>query len=535
MSLLEPAFGLVCLFLLPVIIRLGSTALATGPWRTRVDVPLALLASALAVIGAACCSGGYFTNSPFTASDFSEYCEIVDATIVGRPAISAQRSFLVAHLIAPLSRQFGLIDGFALSAMISLFVIALAVYVWGHAVAGRGAALCSVVFLLACMPVAALARTISFYPPWVAVTALASGLTAMAMRARTTAWLLAATCVVVAAPLFDQRNLIWTVVCLSILAVVAVLPTPGQRPRGYRVLALPALLWVSWGLGQVAYVPSGNSSIEGQTRMLVNDLRRQSSLGPASVACDPEKAFFWGHTDLRNVPATITCMRALNAAMPTSEQLAGNRADRWSAVAVPWGSVVATCVAVICLGLGWSGVGRLAAIVGPAAPFVVTAGSAYADPSLRHISASLVPVPLLLGVAWALVVQADRETPIGAALARFARGAARAPVRPALVLTALVCAAVAVVLGVPFTAIAPGASTRVPQRADTEWAAVAAGVGRDRPEELLCGARLDADAARGAPSIGDISTFWWGSESVAGEAYPDAPAPPAPGTRPLLR
>lgn len=535
MSLLEPAFGLVFLFLFPVIIRLGSSALAPSGWQARVDVPLALLSSALAAVGAACCSGRYFTNSPFTASDFSEYCEIVDATIAGRPAISAQRSFLVAHLIAPLARQFGLIDGFALSAIASLFVIGLALYIWGHAIAGRAAALCSVVFLVACMPVAALARTISFYPPWVAVTALASGLTAMAMRTRSTAWLLAATSVVVSAPLFDQRNLVWTVVCLPILAVVAVLPRPGHRGFPLRVLALPVLLWMSWGLGPVAYVQSGNGSIEGQTRMLVNDLRRQVSLDPASVTCDPAKAFFWGHTDLRNLPATATCMRALNAAMPTDEQLAGNRADRWSAVATPWGSVVATCVAVICLGLGGSGVGRLAALVGPAVPFLVTAVSAYADPSLRHISASLVPVPLLLGVAWAVVVHADRGTPVGAVLARFARGASSAPARPVLVLTALVCGAVAVVLGVPFTAVAPGASTRAPQRADTEWAAVAAGVGRDRVEEVLCGARLDADAARGAPSIGDISAFCWGSESVAGEAYPGAPAPPAAGTRPSLR
>jgi hypothetical protein len=519
--------GLLVFFALPLLLRATLTQGARlVEWRAAIDVPLGVGLAAGVTLVNSHLAGRYLYGAPFTASDFSEYCEIVDAVIAGRPPVSGQRSLLVAWMLAPFVARFGVIDGFAIVATGSIFVLAGGLYLWGHAVAGRTAAVTSVTFLLACAPVAMFGRTLTFYPAIVAATALCSGATAMALRTRRAGWIVLGAIVSAAAPLFDVRNVSWTLACAPLVALAALL-SPGRRVWA---LAVPICLWASWEAGTVAVPDALTGSLEQKAVTLVNDVRRLAGVSPPLAPC-PGKGFTWGHSDPLAFGDTLRCLHTLNAGMPSAEQRKYDGGPRWDRSAAPWMPIVGIAAVFAAAGLVARRPFGALALIGPIVPFAVTLLTAWDDPNWRRVGAALVPAPLLLGVAWALLLEAGPGTLLGAVLTRSAPSpiptAGRRAVRTSL---AAVACATAVLLGVPYTPLAPSAPARAPYDADAEWVTLTDGTFRRRNLEIACGARIAADQARGVPAIGVSGRWFWGDTPVVATPFPDQgnPTPVVP-------
>jgi len=508
--------GLVSLFALPGLLRLLiGRAGREREWEWRADGPLALVvtaSTALILLGTA---GASLVNAPYTASDFGEYCEAVDAVLSGRPPVSHHRSLLPAWLLAPGVDALGVFDGFALGAAAGGFGIAMGIYLWAHAIAGRTAAVCAMVFLLGCTPVATFARTLSFYPFIVAIAAVASGATAMALRSGGSGWIWISAACVAAAPLFDVRNVLWIPTCgpLVMLAAAGAAPASVGRRVGL-VAAFPLLLAASWQGGRHVASHEIGGSLEQQVLVFANDMRRSSGVTPPLTAC-PGDGLTWGVSDPRTLPETVQCLQRIQAAIPPYELRRLQDGDRWARVGAPWMPIVGLAL-VVCLS-GTSGRRLFAqrgllALLGPAMPFALTAMSAMQDPSVRRIGASLVPVPVLLGVAWAVLFEAQAPTAVASLFARLDRGRTRILRGPVSGLA--IGSALGVLVGLPYTVLAPSAPARAAVPADTEWASLSNGELRTRPQDVQCAERLAADRARGVPALGRLGVRLWGDGPV---------------------
>jgi hypothetical protein len=508
--------GLAFLFALPVLLRLLiGRAGREQEWRWPTDGAVALVATAITTILLVCTAGTALLYGPYTASDFGEYCELVDAVLGERRPVSLHRSLLPAWLLAPGVESLGVFDGFVLGAAAGAMGIAMGVYLWAYAIAGRTAALCALVFLLGCTPVAIFARTLSFYPSIVAITAVASGATAMALRTGGSGWIWTAGACVAAAPLFDVRNVLWIPTCgpLVMLAAAGV-GTGSAGARVARWVAFPLLLAASWHIGRYVASSDIGGSLEQQVLVFANDMRRLSGVTPPLRAC-PGDGLTWGVSDLRVLPDTARCLSKIQAEIPSYELRRFHDGDRWARVGAPWMPIVGLALVVSVLGMS----GRrlftqrgFLALVGPAVPFAMMAMSAMQDPNVRRIGAILVPAPVLLGVAWAVLFEADATSAVGRLLHRLDR--ARRNIRRMPVVGFAIGSAVAVLSGLPYTALAPSAPARAPVPADTEWAALVHGALPSRAQDVRCAARLAADRARGVPSLGRAGAWFWGDFPV---------------------
>jgi len=516
--------GVLVFFALPLVVRLiaGGAGVARG-WRSPIDLPVAGALCAVVAAATAWSAGAYLEGGPYTASDFAEYCEVVDATLEGRAHASGQRSLVVAGLLAPLVSALGVLDGFAVGAAAGVGVTAAGVYLWAHALAGRTAAVAGAVFVVACAPLAVFARTLTFYPSVVAASALASGATAMALRTRTTPWLALAAAAAAAAPLFDVRNVLWTAACAPLVLLAALVPPPGAPFHWLRALArvalVPLFLVTSWQIGSTTLPAMAAGTLEEQTRAFTNDVRRLATGAPPLPPC-AGRGFKWGRFAVRELPVTVACLSRMSAGIPPAAAREANGGGRWARAVGPWMPLLGVGALLAAAGMSRERALRqlgVLVLLAPAVPFVITAATAWQDPNWRRIGAMFVPMPVLLGVAWAVVLEPERGSVLHRVLAPFQPATAAARRYTALAAVG----AVAVVLGLPYTALSPTAPARGPWPADTEWATFTNGTWRDHPRQALCAARFEADARRGLPTLGRLGTLWWGAAPVRREVFPD--------------
>jgi hypothetical protein len=502
---------LVLLPLLAGALRLGGRP---GPRASWHDGAVAIgLSVGVAVAAATWFARFYVSGSVFIQSDFSQYCEVVDAARSGKHAVDGpHRSWLVGRALGPLADALGTRDALAAGAVISTAVVGIGLYVWGLAVAGRTAAVASAAGLLAIAPLVLLSRTVTFYPELCATLATMAGATAMAVRTRHVGWVAAAGVLVALAPLVDLKAVPWMLPMLAVVTGAAMWAPAGPlrwaRALG-RVALVAGLLAASWRAGAVVWPADMGSTLEVQMASYVTDVERragtQTGLAqrvghPDLCGYHPSEGLRWGTGDPRNVPRTIQCLRTMRALIPESalqiREIGWARSHQVS----PLLFLSAGAGVVALLGLGIHAVrrrtlARLAALVLTFPPFLYTlAAAAREDADLRRLAPSLLFAPVLFGVAWAVLVRwRSAAAPSLTAQTSRERGWNFAAASlGALALALLLTGAVP-------SGLSPAASWHAVTYVDEEWRDILAGK-QTRPPEVACGKAHARDLARGQPS-----------------------------------
>ena len=114
----------------------------------------------------------WYSNQPFFESDFSEYCVGViemekDWVVNDTPP---KRSRLAALLPTLGAQMSGLMNGFAVSSILSTGLIFVLVYIWGSALGGIGAGIFSMGILWMMAPMVLMPRFLTYYPQIVLMT-----------------------------------------------------------------------------------------------------------------------------------------------------------------------------------------------------------------------------------------------------------------------------------------------------------------------------------------------------------------------------
>lgn len=526
-----------CLLLaLPLLLRLLPRA-GAGAWRARVDVPL-LLALGLGVtaVSADWLARFHLVGGPLSAVDFGQYCQAVGAAAAGADgSMNDQRSFFVARLLAPLARSVGVVDALTLGACAGLTAVVVGVALWAHAIAGRTAAIGAAILCGAVAPLVLLARNPTFYPEQHGAYAVASGAAAMALSTRRTGWIAVGAAAAAWAPWFDQRGVFWTVSCGGMVALAAVLPEPGpdgvggeSRISGFgrkvfggewprrigrsmlRLGLVAALLTGGWYGARPIWANGG--ALEPQVYAFAETVTRNSARGPdpqlVSRPCAAPPHFRWGWSSPLDLPRTIVCARAQVAAIPAAAAEVPSAKKGWLAQVEPWRTPLLIAAAIAATGLArrpW----RLFLLLPPLVPCLAALDAARLEPDPRRLATIALFVPVVFGVAFAVLAEAGRAVEP----ARWGR-----LMRPVAALVLVL-----VVLGVIPTWLGPDAAWREPFRAQSEWEGVIARGGNRTSYDIGC-----QDAAARVPErrFGLYSARWRASSA---QSRP-APTSPASGS-----
>ncbi len=492
--------------LLPALLALAfgwrpSPIVGRDRW-TRGDTGLAVGA---ALVGAA--SMAWITapwtmkGFPFTASDFSDYCGSLDFIREGDYArASPYRSIAAGYLPALLSPHLGIVGGLGAAALLSGALTCGAIFLGARALHSRSAGLAAVILAAALPPLAALTRTVTFYPEMVAATALVIGAALASVRFRTPTFALLAGVGVGMGCLSDVRGMVFAGPAL-VVAMVGVLVQP--RSLGSASLRVAALLLpvaASWWLaGRLAV---GGWALQDQAVAFGGDALRLVGADPGLLPYPtPAERFRWGVDPLDHL---VPGLRFLSN---TAAILAENAHDSAQTREVlrkigAWPTILGVSALVALAGLYRRPVLALAA-VGALAPSVAVLAQALAtNPLPRMFATGLPAIAIVLGVAFAALLRgplprAEADAPP----ALPPREALRRAVRPTLALLVLT----GFVGGVVPTWLGPTALWRTWNLTDSEPRdlLVETNAGLKRPGTLDCQLALQRSVASGHPLVPD--------------------------------
>jgi len=479
------------------------------PWSWRVDGGLALVAGLGGIGLVGLWLAPFHVVGGWGGTDLAEYCTIVAQLATGQEPTEHNRSFLAAWPGARAAALGGLLDGMALSSLGSLGLACMGLWLWGRAVHGRVAGLSAVLAAGALPPMLAASRDLSFYPEQLGVYGLAAGLVACSLRFGGGALVVLAAAAAGACFLVDLRGLVWGLPCAGlVLLAAAVGPPPSARParmgppRGI-ARSLPSLsgrraraLWtgsvlvvlaVAWGLGRVAY-DAQVAPLERQAD-LADRLEEHGLPVPAVLAATPTTSYVWGRTSPLELPASVRELRRRSAAVPAELAELPLALSARAVMVDPWVPLGLASGVVALLGLvrGPTRLRRLAALLGPAAPFVVALDGAlrFQLSNMRFLYLAAPLLAVLVGLAWATLAEG-----------RTHREADRARVRPLLAVGLFG----ALVLGAVPTPLSPvaGWRTSLPTHARPLTSLLDGSASeRARWRFSACAARLRDDAEAG--------------------------------------
>jgi 4-amino-4-deoxy-L-arabinose transferase-like glycosyltransferase len=246
----------------------------------------------------------WYSPNPFFESDFAEYCVGVVEMERGwfENDIPPKRTRLAALLPTIGSKVTSMMNGFALSSILSTLSIFVLVYMWGSALGGVGAGIFSVGILSMMAPMVLLPRFLTYYPPIVLTTVFAATGLALWGRFRTPVTALICGLGIAGCLLIDVRGVVWAVpfwiggICLLSFNVKA------SNVLSALLLHLP--IWGSWFGAWWIYSPNASS------------LEKQLDVRPLYVGFDEDNPLFqppwnidsnfvWGWFDPSQIGATI--------------------------------------------------------------------------------------------------------------------------------------------------------------------------------------------------------------------------------------
>ena len=493
----------VPLLAVPLLLRALLRAPASEePWSTRVDVPLALAAGlASALLAGLWLTRFSFRDYPLTASDFEQYCQGVDLLRRGESAgWPAQRSVFAGVLAGWLAGPLGVMDALVVNAFASMALAGATSYLWARSVGGRLAGVCAALGLGAVAPVAALTRTVTFYPTTVAGLLLASAGATAAMRWRTAPALAVAGTGAGVALLVDARGLVWALPAVGIALVAAILgPSSTSRGRALplRLLALATPLALSWAAGPWAY-PEGAVTLENQVAIWAQDALRLS--GTEGRVPRTPAGFIWGRSDPRDIPGTLLWLAALPGRLPAV--LASNAdVERLRHTTVgPWMAPLAVSAMLVVAVHARRRPLAVLALAGTALPFLIALrGATEVLGHPRHVATALAFVPVLFGLAYEGLVtrRGASSSPAAPPAATAARASSPSPRGDGLRVLVGTGAFVLLLLGVIPSWLSPVAGWRVRRGAESEPAAMLEALGGAGMADPRCIAALRRDLADG--------------------------------------
>lgn len=512
-------------WLLLLMVPLGIGALLPRNYRSSPfqwwDLPFSFLLAMVSTVAAAVYfSKFHLTGSPFSQSDFSQYCEVVDAARRHlRDTDSPHRSWLVGVLLSPIVEVWGIRDGLAMGSAIATTLVGVGLYLWGFAVGGRMAALLSVLLLPAVPCLTLLPRMLSFYPEFCGIVALVCGSTAMAIRLQNSRWVLTAASMVGIAMLIDLKALLWILLPLLAIFIVAAIETTVKRAL-LRVLAVAAILTLSWKLGSWVWPSDMGGTLEGQMSSYVGDIiqrntgdehGRQIASDPAVCGFSPTLGFRWGTGSPLDIPRTLNCLRKLQALIP--EKVLENswileRKAYYVTPLFPW---VGICGLISMVGLGFQAVQRktllrLAALLVPLPPMLLSlqaAAAQEADP--RRLVTSLLFLPVFTGVFFTILFRWQG----GAVTERLPMPRwSKRVLKPWALNLILVGMVELFLFGILPSFLSPAASWRVPFLSEQEK--VLYGIANTGKDDQNCVSAIQRDLAEGQPNLSRFEG-WYGA------------------------
>ena len=235
----------------------------------------------------------WYSKQPFFESDFSEYCvgviEMEKDWVANETPPKRSR---LAALLPTLSTQVaGVMNGFALSSILSTGLIFVLVYVWGSALGGLGAGIFSTGILWMMAPMVLLPRFLTYYPQIVLATVFGAAGLALWGRYRTPLTAFICGVGVAVCLLIDVRGVVWALpfwiggVCLLSFNVKASNVLSGL------LLHLP--IWASWFAAWWVY-PSNASSLEKQLDVRPLYVGFDESNPLFQPPWEIESSFVWG-------------------------------------------------------------------------------------------------------------------------------------------------------------------------------------------------------------------------------------------------
>jgi len=225
-------------------------------------------------------TNGWYTMMPFFETDFAEYCVAViemDGDLSSSD-IPPKRTRLAALLPTTFYQFTGMMNGIALSSILSTVLVFMCVFAWASALGGAGAGLYAVGILSMMAPMVLMSRFLTFYPPIVLATVFAAAGLALWGRFRTPLAALICGLGVAACLLIDVRGVVWAVpfwvggICLLSLNMKA------KNVLAALFLHIP--IWSSWFGGWWSYSPNAAS------------LEKQLDVRPLYVGFDESNPLF---------------------------------------------------------------------------------------------------------------------------------------------------------------------------------------------------------------------------------------------------
>lgn len=356
----------------------------------------------------------YLRGDDFTGADIGSYCrEVLDA-IAGVAPGDPRRSVVAAAAVAALARNGNPLDGLAVGAAVGLAGVVAGVALWARAVAGRLAGAAAAVTLLAVAPVVCLGRMLTFYPLHTAINTFAAAASAWVLVSGTPAAAAAAVGLGALAAIADGRGVATAAVAVGAALLGAAWgPADGRRPGRSRAIGVAVVvggLALGWGAGRL--VPRAAClPLSQQSAAFVTAVAEWGGVPPPPVpeACRTRHdGACWGWAEPAALGDELRCAgawsRALGVANPSSDDILRARRVQIEV----WAPVAAVAGLLGLLGLARQP-RRVLALLIPALPFAAAlAGTGWYDPETRRLGATMVPLPVLLGVATAVVVGRGR-------------------------------------------------------------------------------------------------------------------------------
>ena len=525
-----------------------------APWRTSVDLSLALAVGLLTAVVKAWWLAPYAMTDGTDTSDLPDICLTVEA-LRNLDIISVQRQPMAAVLPTLLSYPLGFFDGVAGGALASAAGLGAALYLWARILHSRAAGVAAAVFSCSFSCYVVMPRYMTFYPECIAAYALCAAAVAATLRWRNLVTLGLAGAASGLALSVDHQGLLYVLVPLAVSLVVAAWAPVRRVPLRLAVLLAPVLLsWVVARLITPVNMPTledkamvftadnvGHTIIHPTADVngrhdddLITKLRRWAYPRPVTGSPELERlGYNWGRTSPLGVARALITLALLTQEEPTAEVLS-IKDFRWSlqrmraSQVTPW--IPVALVSLLLAGLAlrrrpWELVGLVVMLV-PFAVLLRTVATTQVFP--KYLMAPMLPVPVLMGVAWACLAHHPlREKKPGELAQKLA------PILAPLLAVGLIGL---MVTGVVPTWLGPDTPRREKTATDAGFYKVYV---RDptfssSPHLKACHRLFLLDQARGVPQQSRLYPRSWFEqrwEQLRGNVRPGAPAPGVPPAR----
>ena len=408
------------------------------PWSTRVDLPLALVLGLATAAVKAWWLAQFLMNDGTDTSDMGDICATVEA-LRNLDISAVKRQPVAALLPAALSHPLGFFDGLCASSLLSATALGAALYLWARVLHSRAAGVAAAVFSCALTPLVVMTRYLTFYPECIAAYALCAAGVAAAMRWRTRATLGLAGAGVGLALAVDHMGLVFALAPLAVALVAALRPPSREQQTSslrrrlmIRVGVLVAPVLLSW-VGTRLVTPDTMYTFEDKAIMFTEDnvgrdIMRVAGdhlgggeddpyevyrqwLYPMVLRSPPgtvRHGYNWGRAGPVGMARALLTLALLSQEKPHSElpphkvgraTLDTSRASQIT----PWLPVAGVALLLTCLAMWrrrWELVGLLA-VLAPFAVILKAVSETQVFP--KYLMAPMMPIPVLLGVAWVTV------------------------------------------------------------------------------------------------------------------------------------